>query len=432
MSGKFVRASSYRHVFGEAPKKEQQFTDVRPNPNGDGNCCSANAKYVAAPCQGGGGPVMVLGVDNAGRQNKHAKVSVHKSKVTDLAWNPFLPSMLATASEDCMINLTMVDAAGVKEGKTFDDSVAKLKGHQKKLLGIQWHPTASGVLGSISYDNTVKIWDAEKQTAINTIKHSDEKGCFGMKWNAVGSLLGVTLKNKTISLYDPRTNGDGAKVGPGTEGTKCPRLVFCDNLNKLVVFGFTRSSQRQYKVYDLNDVSKPICTDSVDQASGLMCEHYDPDTNIIYLAGKGDSSVKYFEITEKSSSLHFLSEFSDSKSQKGIGWAPKYSLDTTKCEIARAYRVLSDAIQPVSFCVPRKSDMFQEDIFPDTASWEPAHDAASYFGGADKEPIKVTMDPEQRGDAPKEEATFAAKKSYEELEAELAAALKRIAELEGK
>jgi len=242
-------------------------------------------------------------------------------------------------------------------------------------------------------------------------------------------MLGCTSRDKQIHLYDPLTNGDGMVLGESTVGGKRSTLIWCDNIGKIVVLGFTRQSTRQYMMFDAKAPEKSIAKSDVDQSAGLMMPHYDPDNNVIYIAGKGDSSIKYFEVTEKQPYVHFLSEFTDSSSQKGIGWAPKYACDTTKCEIARAYRILRDCIQPVAFCVPRKSDMFQEDIFPDTDSWEAAHCEESYFKGENKAAKKVSMDPEQSSE--KKEVVFTKKKSYEELEKELAEALEEIKRLKG-
>lgn len=55
-----------------------------------------------------------------------------------------------------------------------------------------------------------------------------------------------------------------------------------------------------------------------------------------------------------------------------------------QCEIVRILKMTgSNSIEPLSFIVPRKSDSFQEDIFPDCISGEPAQSAADYFGAWD-------------------------------------------------
>lgn len=50
---------------------------------------------------------------------------------------------------------------------------------------------------------------------------------------------------------------------------------------------------------------------------------------------QGDSSIRYFEITEEPPYIHFLNTFTSKEPQRGMGWMPKRGLDVNKCEIAR-------------------------------------------------------------------------------------------------
>lgn len=37
----------------------------------------------------------------------------------------------------------------------------------------------------------------------------------------------------------------------------------------------------------------------LDTSNGVMFPLYDPDTNLIFLCGKGDSVIRYFEVIER-------------------------------------------------------------------------------------------------------------------------------------
>lgn len=50
---------------------------------------------------------------------------------------------------------------------------------------------------------------------------------------------------------------------------------------------------------------------------------------------QGDSSIRYFEITEEPPYVHYLNTFSSKEPQRGMGFMPKRGVDVTKCEIAR-------------------------------------------------------------------------------------------------
>lgn len=50
---------------------------------------------------------------------------------------------------------------------------------------------------------------------------------------------------------------------------------------------------------------------------------------------QGDSSIRYFEITDEAPFVHYLNTFSTKEPQRGMGYMPKRGLDVKKCEIAR-------------------------------------------------------------------------------------------------
>lgn len=71
---------------------------------------------------------------------------------------------------------------------------------------------------------------------------------------------------------------------------------------------------------------------------------------------------------------------------------PKRGCDVNTCEIAKFYRLNNNGLcQVVSMTVPRRSELFQEDLYPDTLSDEAATTAEEWFAGSDAEPILVSL-----------------------------------------
>ena len=68
-------------------------------------------------------------------------------------------------------------------------------------------------------------------------------------WNCDGSKIVTTCKDKVIRCFDPRT---GALViqGKGHQATKPMRAIFLSD-GKLFTTGFSRTSERQYALWDL-------------------------------------------------------------------------------------------------------------------------------------------------------------------------------------
>jgi coronin-1B/1C/6 len=130
------------------------------------------------------------------------------------------------------------------------------------------------------------------------------------------------------------------------------------------------------------------------------------------IAGKGDGNIRYYEY--ENDNLYALDEHKSSDPQRGMCFVPRRAVNTSECEIARAYKVTSsNSIEPIAFIVPRKvsflfplplsfthlyatglgtgtdalyhpptqSDSFQSDIFPPAPSIEPSLTAGEFFSG---------------------------------------------------
>jgi coronin-1B/1C/6 len=391
MSGRFVRSSKYRHVHGTPAKKEKCYLGPRAETTGEGNFIAASTLYWAVALPGGGGPVGVWNHKNVGRVDVAGpKVNVHKSKVVDLDFSPFAESLLATASEDGTVKIVLLPSDGTLKTEV-TAATQTLEGHQKKLSLIRWHPTANNVIGSCAYDNLVKIWDVEKGKEIASVDdHPDFP--ISMEWNEDGSLLATSCKDKFIRVFDPRKKGAALK-GLGLEGAKGQRVVWFSGFNKVGTVGFQKSNSRGYALFDTKNMSAQVVNADLDSAAGVFIPYYDPDTSMLYLAGKGDAAIRYWEIVNEDPYVHYLSEFRDNESTKGACFLPKTMMDTTKCEVAVCYRVMKDHIAPISFQVPRKSEMFQGDIFPETNAFRPVMTAEEWAGGANKQPLKKSMKP---------------------------------------
>lgn len=62
--------------------------------------------------------------------------------------------------------------------------------------------------------------------------------------------------------------------------------------------------------------------------------------------------IRYYEY--ENDELYLLSEFKSSDPQRGMNFIPKRAVNVSECEVARAYKVTTNLIEPISFTVPRK------------------------------------------------------------------------------
>lgn len=72
----------------------------------------------------------------------------------------------------------------------------------------------------------------------------------------------------------------------------------------------------------------------------------------------------------------------------------------------RAYKTVNDSyIEPISFTVPRRAEVFQSDIFPPATGLKPAVSAADWLSGKDGIPAKIDLESVYEGKAPVEVAS---------------------------
>jgi len=265
-----------------------------------------------------------------------------------------------------------------------------LQGHRRKIGTAKFHPTASNVLCTSSQDYTIKLWDIETGQCLVTLDGPTDI-IQSVSWNYDGSLLAATCKDKTNRVSDPRT-GKFSHSGPGHEGVKGSRCMWVHD--KLFTVGFSKSSERQYALYDLSDINKPIVEQGVDNSSGILCPFYDYDTKMIYLAGKGDGNIRYYEYASDEKMIYHLSEFKSNTPTVGGCFVNKTACSVSENEVARFLKLETRRIVPISFTVPRKSDLFQDDIFPATASGvgEPSMTRADYMSGKNAAPKTVSLE----------------------------------------
>lgn len=386
----FVRQSKFRHVFGTANKPAECYSGIKVSKSSfDTQFCAVNPKFVAIITHSsGGGSFLVLPLEQYGRlPQKQVFVNGHTSPVTDLAWCPFNDNILASCGEDAKIKIWQIPEGG--PGKTPEGEelqpIATLQQHQRKVTMLHWHPTAEYVLLSAGADNTIRIWDFPNEQQLYCLDmHPDQIN--SVSWSVDGSKIATTCKDKNIRIIDVRKQEVVHEIKRAFEGSKPAKVVMLKD-GKIFALGFSKMAERLYVLYDPeSSCEEPLTEEELDSSAGNVYPFYDPDNNIMFTAGKGDSTIKYYEINDEEPYVHWLSTYSSNVSQRGLGYMPKRGCDVTNCEIARFYKLHkesqhSEKCEPISMTVPRKSDLFQEDIFPDFCSDEPALTAAEWVEG---------------------------------------------------
>jgi coronin-1B/1C/6 len=188
-------------------------------------------------------------------------------------------------------------------------------------------------------------------------------------WSISGDRIGTTCKDKRARIFDPRAPAAVGEFSPHL-GTKQAKFVWL-NGSKCMTVGFGKQAQREIKVWDTRCViaSPSSCGEKVhhtacryldrelnllelDQSASVMMPFFDADINVVHMGGKGETSIKHFEITEDAPFCHYLTAYNSKEPQRGIAYLPKSAVSVETCEVARIFRLLEKTMVILPYRVP--------------------------------------------------------------------------------
>ncbi|KAI5779751.1 hypothetical protein EDC01DRAFT_669631 [Geopyxis carbonaria] len=401
MAGRFVRSSKYRHIFGRSTKKELCYDNLHISKNAwDSNIIKANPSYLSVNWEaGGGGAFAVIPLGERGRQPEIIPLfRGHTAAVLDTDWSPFNDSIIASGSDDGKVFIWQVPENFTLQydhdvGPTDVAPVQKLAGHTRKVGHVLFHPVADNVLATSSGDYSIKLWDVNTGNSNHQLKHGDIVQ--SMSWSTNGSMLVTTCRDKKLRVWDPRQQKAAHEV-PGHTGAKNSRAVWMTGDvggEKFATTGFSKMSDRQLGLWDMRTLTEGPVGDfqMLDSISGVCMPFWDEGTKCLYLAGKGDGNIRYYEYSNDD--FIFLSEYKSADPQRGIAFLPRRGISVVENEVMRAFKTVNDSyIEPISFIVPRRAETFQSDIFPPAQAGQSVLTSEEWFGGKDADPPYFDME----------------------------------------
>jgi coronin-7 len=138
------------------------------------------------------------------------------------------------------------------------------------------------------------------------------------------------------------------------QGVKPSRVLWLGKLNVIATTGFSKMRERQLGIWDPSNLSKSLVMTILDSSTGVIDLHYDNDINFLYLVGKGDATVRVYEMSDKDPVYTLVSTVQSDAIQKASCTVPKRALDLMDTEVTRILKLSPNAAIPINFTVPRK------------------------------------------------------------------------------
>ena len=399
------KASKYKNAAPIVPKPEACIRDISVGSYQTyGNNIAASAAFMAFNVDHNGSSLAVLSIDDCGRKSKTMPLlHAHTDTVTDMDFSPFNDGLLATGSQDCLVKLWHIPESGLQESLSNPQCVFSHK--QRRVETVRFHPTADCLLSSTSY-TTLTLWDVAAQKEIfSNSQHSEV--IQSLSWKTDGRLLVTSCKDKKLRVYDPRATTSIVNTADSHQSIKDSRVVWLGDSNRILTTGFDAGRLRQVYIRDLRKFTEPEKSLELDSSTGILMPLFDPDTNMLFLAGKGDITIMYMEVLDREPFLVEGIRHSGEQT-KGACLVPKRALSVMQAEVNRLLQLTSSTVIPIMYQVPRKSYRdFHGDLFPDTAGCQSLTSASQWKGGDDTAVPRISLDPNKKQAAPIHRGTLA-------------------------
>ncbi|KAF4529652.1 hypothetical protein B566_EDAN017985 [Ephemera danica] len=384
------KASKYKNATPILPKPEACVRDIVVGSyQSYGNNIASSAAFMACIVEQNGSNLAVLPVNDSGRKSKDMPLlHAHSDTVTDMAFSPFHDDLLVTGSQDCLVKLWHIPENGLEEN--LSEPECTFSHSQKRVETVTFHPTTDFLLTTSSY-RTIKLWDLICEKEIySSCEHGDV--IQSLSWNYIGSSVATTCKDRQIRVLDPRTD-KVTHCANGHQGLKESRVVWLGDQTRVLSTGFDSSRLREVIVRDIRNFKDPLKILQLDCSTGILIPLFDMDTNMLFLAGKGDRTISYMEVTNQEP--FFIEGIRHSGEQtKGACLVPKRALSVMQAEVNRVLQLTSSSVIPIMYQVPRKSYRdFHDDLYPDTNGPISLLVPNQWMAGENKTVPKISLDP---------------------------------------
>ncbi|XP_053678397.1 coronin-7 [Anopheles nili] len=394
------KASKYKNAAPIVPKPEACIRDlVVGSYQTYGNNIAASAAFIAFNWEHAGSSLAVLPIDDCGRKSKTMPLlHAHTDTVTYLDFSPFHDGLLATGSQDCLVKVWHIPAKGLEQ--SISSAECTFSTRQRRVETVGFHPTADCLLYATAI-GCVSLWDLTSQQ--ETFSNNEHPEVIqSLSWKQDGRLCATSCKDKIVRVMDPRASAPITLAAESHQSIKDSRVVWLGEQNRILTTGFDAARLRQVIVRDLRCFGTPEKTLELDCSTGILMPLFDADTNMLFLAGKGDSTINYLEVSDKEPYLIEGIRHSGEQT-KGACLVPKRALKVMEGEVNRIMQLTSNSVIPIMYQVPRKTYRdFHTDLYPDTNGYRSEMSATQWLGGANTPVPKISLDPAKRelGDAP--------------------------------
>ncbi|XP_052749681.1 coronin-7 isoform X2 [Galleria mellonella] len=393
------KASKYKNAAPIVPKPEACIRDICVGSYQTyGNNICASAAFMAFNWEHVGSSLAVLPLDDCGRKSKTMPLlHAHSDTITDMEFSPFHDGLLLTGSQDSLVKVWHIPPEGLKESLSTAECTLSQK--QRRVENVGFHPVADGLI-HVASGHEFALWDLTKQKEAFVNKDHGEV-IQSSSWKKDGRLIATSCKDKKVRIIDPRASSAVLDVANSHQNIKDSRIVWLGDQDRILTTGFDSARLRQIMIRDVRNLSQTQKTLELDCSTGILMPLFDPDTNMLFLAGKGDTTILYMELTDREPYLIEGLRHSGEQT-KGACLVPKRALRVMEAEVNRVLQLAGSTVVPIMYQVPRKSYRdYHADLYPETSGAVTYLSAPMWLQNQDYPLPSISMHPDANNTQPR-------------------------------
>jgi len=293
----------------------------------DGRLMAINDKYLALACLGKGSIKLL---DSSQPINLINYNSIFKSEdfnILDMEFSPFDSNLLCFSNENNHVFLSKIN---YKSADNIEFNSEIYFGHEKKVNFVNFNPIASNIMVSGTSYGDIHIWESKEFKTYMQFRLPYNPNT--ILWSPNGDLIGVTTKNKFLTIYDPR-NRNAVFQDQISQNSLITKFAWLDN-NNVATVGINSDNKKVLSILDIRKFF--LSSIEIDQYTLVTVPYVNPELKLIYCVGKEENSIKVFDYC--TGSLQKNNEFRTSEQNNFSVLLNRQYLNKSKMEVDRFAR----------------------------------------------------------------------------------------------
>ena len=263
----------------------------------DGRLMAINDKYLALAFLGKGNIKLLDSSQPINLKNNYSIIKLEDSNILDMEFSPFDSNILCFCDENNYVFLSKIN---YKSANDIEFNSTFYQGHEKKVNFINFNPIASNLMVSGTTYGDIHIWESKECKTYMQFKLAYNPT--SILWSPNGDLIGVTTKNRILTVYEPR-NRNMIFQEQISQNSLISRFAWLDN-NMVATVGINKENKKELSLLDIRKSNKKqnnsiafstIEINQYNQYNSVTIPFVNPELKLIYCVGKEESTITIFD-----------------------------------------------------------------------------------------------------------------------------------------